>query len=140
MNNRINKLLHEFFYDCHRKLWNAIIEYIKNNPDCDCINLVKLIVTRKIFGNIEIVGCCFGCHLTPIKPGYLYAKNCKQCFLGLSKTCIDWNLHFPKHNLLKNRIKTCEIIRDCGYILTKNQIIYNKMVGLFIEMLRVGEI
>ena len=137
MNNKVNKLLHEFFYDCHQRLWNAIIKYIKNHPYCDDIEFVKWVVARKIFGNIIICGSCFGCHLTlPGKSHYINTRDCKRCFLGLSEICSNWDLLFHQQNSLINSIKTCEKIRDCGYIYTKNKKVYNLMVDLFIKMVK----
>ena len=134
MNKKVNKLLHKFFYDCHRKLWDAIIKYIKANPCCNDIHFAKMLVKSKIFGDIKIKSCCFGCHLALTHRRFQWVL-CDQCFLGLSKICNNWHFYFPYGSLLKNRIELCKKIRDCGYTLTNNKRIYNKMVDLFIEMM-----
>jgi hypothetical protein len=103
----------------HRRMWNEVIGTARRIPDQDFLNeylvsTLKTIVIRRLFGDIKMVGDCFGCQWSVDQTGKF---DCQYCLFDVQDTdakgCLDgvW----AKFELTKNRedfIAVCQEVRD----------------------------
>ena len=125
---RTKKLMSEFFYDCHQKLWDRIIKEMEWRPGVSVSSIKSGILNKKLIGGIEGCQTCYGCTFT---------SSCKHCFLKLDCrwTCswyvvADENWAFP----FNIRLDAAKKIRNCGWRYVDDDKVYEKMFQMIIDM------